>query len=252
MDESTNRKSAVLRNATRQRQNADRNKKTLMRMSATACDLILVRHGETHWNVEHRLQGHSDPQPALTSVGSQQAEKLSEQFTKCEFDAVYCSDLSRAIDTATILCRSIPKPTEITTLFGLRERRLGILEGFTMKEARSLYPDLVAKLATSNSDFPPDSKIESQNEFSHRVLGTISDIASRHPNGKVLVVTHGGVLRTISQAAGQWTRFSSVENCSVYMLRIDCSCKPPLLALTSPNEVTGQLDANPSGNEFYA
>ena len=123
-----------------------------------------------------------------------------------------------------------------------------------MDEARSRHPDLFVKLAKASSDFPLNSGIEAHNDFSQRVLTTVLDIASKHPNGKVLVVTHGGVLRIISQVAGQWTRSSKIENCSVYTVHVDCSCKPPLLALTNLN-VAGGLDTSPkastSDNDVY-
>ena len=253
MDESIHPKSAV-RSATREKQNADRTRKSLMKMSAAACELVFVRHGETNWNVEKRLQGHTDPQPALSSIGKQQAEQLSKHLINFDFDAIYSSDLSRAVDTAMILCKSKPKLAKLTTMFGLRERCLGVLEGLTMEEARLQHPDLVVKLAKASSDFPLTSRIEPHNDFSQRVLTTVLDIASKHPKGKVLVVTHGGVLRTISQVAGQWTRSSKIENCSVYTAHIDCSCKPPLLALTNLN-VAGGLDTSPkastSDNDVY-
>lgn len=156
-------------------------------MSTTT--LVFVRHGETAWNVEGRIQGHTDI--ALNGLGVAQAEALGKRLLHDGFDAVYSSDLIRAYHTARPAVadpdRTIVKDRR------LRERHLGVLQGLTGDEAMVRHP--AAWKAFKSRD--PDLELtggESLGDFSRRVVGFVQAILQAHAGGRVLVVTHGGVL----------------------------------------------------------
>lgn len=156
-------------------------------MSATT--LILVRHGETSWNVERRIQGHTDI--ALNGLGVAQAEAVGKRLVREQFDAVYSSDLIRAFHTAR---RAVPDPDRtIIEDQRLRERHLGVLQGLTGEEAMADQP--AAWKAFKSRD--PDLELaggETLGEFSRRVVGFVEAMLEAHAGERVLVVTHGGVL----------------------------------------------------------
>jgi uncharacterized phosphatase len=97
----------------------------------------LVRHGETSWNAEGKIQGRSDI--PLGDIGREQAKKLGEKLTSVHFDAIYTSPLQRAVETAEIIGNILSLPVQIQK--ELRERNSGNLEGKTKEEMRALYPD---------------------------------------------------------------------------------------------------------------
>lgn len=156
-------------------------------MSVTT--FVLVRHGETSWNVEGRIQGHTDI--ALNGLGVAQAEAVGKRLAREPFDAVYSSDLIRAYHTAR---PTVPDPDRtIIKDQRLRERHLGVLQGLTGEEA--MTKQLAAWRAFKSRD--PDLELaggESLGEFSRRVVGFVEDVLDWHASSRVLVVTHGGVL----------------------------------------------------------
>eukprot|EP00959_Pyramimonas_sp_CCMP1952_P072224 1508299-Pyramimonas_sp.AAC.1 len=98
-------------------------------------EIILIRHGETQWNIEHRLQGQQNC--ALNEMGIMQAYAVAEHLRESsdDVDATYSSDLSRAKITADIIAKALGQP-QVVELSALRERSLGVLEGHTVKEAQ--------------------------------------------------------------------------------------------------------------------
>ncbi|MEO8164937.1 MAG: histidine phosphatase family protein [Betaproteobacteria bacterium] len=151
--------------------------------------LVLVRHGETSWNVEGRIQGHTDIE--LNSLGRAQAEAVGKRLARERFDAVYSSDLLRAYRTAYPAVTD-PDRTIIKDA-ALRERHLGVLQGLTGAQAMAEQP--VAWDAFKSRD--PDRVLpggESLEEFSRRVAGFVERMLGHHPGRRILVVTHGGVL----------------------------------------------------------
>src|SRR5690349_11779156 len=139
--------------------------------------LLLVRHGETDWNAEGRLQGHTDR--PLNDYGREQARRLAEQLE--QIDAVYASDLSRARETAEIVAGRLGLPVVIDP--DLREKDWGTWEGLTSDER--LGVEYAGETTEAHRD---------------RVLAAVQRIAERHPGERVLVVTHGGCLRRIQAA----------------------------------------------------
>jgi 2,3-bisphosphoglycerate-dependent phosphoglycerate mutase len=156
--------------------------------------LLLVRHGETDWNAEGRLQGHTDR--PLNDYGRRQATELAERLAGETIDAIYTSDLSRARETAEIVAARLGLPVLVDA--GLREKDWGTWEGLTGDERVTV--DLVG---------------ESTEDHRERVMRAVRQIVGRHPGGRVVVVTHGGSLRRI-QAVVNGIADPVIENCAVW------------------------------------
>jgi len=152
---------------------------------------IVVRHGETHWNVEMRIQGQRDS--ALTKNGIAQAEAIAARLADEHIDLLVASDLGRAMQTAErIAARTgltvIPDPR-------FRERAFGAGEGMTYTEVDEVYPGAFARIREVDPDFVIPGG-ESRRQFHERVRAAFDDLAHRHAGKTVAVVTHGGVLAT--------------------------------------------------------
>jgi probable phosphoglycerate mutase len=153
--------------------------------------LLLVRHGETDWNADGRLQGHTDR--PLSEFGRRQARQLAEELADEELDAIYASDLSRARETAQVVGARLGLAAVLDP--DLREKDWGTWEGLTAVEREQV------ELAGESTEAHKD-----------RVLGALKRIAERHPGGRVLVVTHGGSMRRV-QTAALGIALPVVENC---------------------------------------
>ncbi len=153
--------------------------------------LLLVRHGETDWNAEGRLQGHTDR--PLSDFGRRQAARLADELAGEEFDAIYASDLARARETAEIVAERLRLPVVLDP--DLREKDWGTWEGLTSMERVGV--ELVG---------------ESTERHAQRMLRALGRIAGKHPYGRVLVVTHGGSMRRM-QAEVLGFAMPIVENC---------------------------------------
>jgi probable phosphoglycerate mutase len=182
--------------------------------------LVLVRHGETAWNAEGRIQGHIDI--PLNHLGVAQAEALGKRLAREQFDVVYSSDLTRAFHTARPGV-SDPDRTIIKDQ-RLRERHLGVLQGLTGEEAMTDQPAAWKAFKSRDADLALAGG-ESLGEFSRRVVGFVEDVLDRHAGSRVLVVTHGGVLdAAYRHAAGMplsATRNFPIYNASVNILSHD-------------------------------
>ena len=151
--------------------------------------ILLVRHGETDWNLERRVQGHSDP--PLNDTGRDQARTLAAKLTVEPIDAVYSSDLLRAHETARVVAES--RGLEVTLLWDLRERNFGTWEGLTDEEVFARFPQAA-------EGYWGDA--ETKDEMAGRVSEALNHIAERHPGGCVLVISHGGPLRAVLAQCG--------------------------------------------------
>ena len=168
--------------------------------------ILLARHGETDWNLERRVQGHSDT--PLNETGRAQALALAESLDDAALDAIYASDLERAYDTARIVAER--KGLLVELLPELRERNFGTWEGLTDMEIFERYPQ--AKTGSWGD-------AETKEEMAERVLGALHRIAAEHPDGRVLVVTHGGPLRSLLVECGGDGR-GPIANCCLYEGRL--------------------------------
>jgi uncharacterized phosphatase len=146
--------------------------------------LLLVRHGETDWNLERRVQGQTDT--PLNETGRRQAEALARELANERIDAVYASDLRRALDTARAIAG--PRGLGVHLVPELREKNFGSWEGLTDDEVLERFPE--ARTGPWGDAETPDDVVE-------RVLGALRHIAERHPGDQVLVVSHGGPLRAV-------------------------------------------------------
>ena len=151
--------------------------------------LTLIRHGETTWNAEGRIQGHLDI--PLSATGLAQAAAIGRRLGGESFDAILSSDLERALQTARPLVRN-PEQTIVPDA-RLRERHLGVLQGLTGEEAAIRQPHAWGVFKARN----PESVLEdgeTLGEFSQRVVGLIDEQLTTHVGRRLLLVTHGGVL----------------------------------------------------------
>jgi len=154
--------------------------------------LFVIRHGETIWNSEGRQQGHLNSN--LTELGKKQARAAAAALERVKFDALYSSDLGRAMETAEIIAGRLG--LEVIPDRGLRERNLGIIQGLTFKELESRYPEVHHNYITGNvDDVIPEG--ESVRQRYERNVACAAELASRHPGGQILLVAHGGVLDSL-------------------------------------------------------
>lgn len=154
--------------------------------------LIIVRHGQTLWNLERKYQGHSDI--ALTDKGLKQAEAVAERLAAEKMDAVYASDLSRAYKTAQYIADK--HNLAVSVVPALREIKFGEWEGLTYEQISAKWPGLLGKLWTT----PDELQIpggESFQELKVRAYAAIEKIVADHPEQTVAVVAHGGTIGTI-------------------------------------------------------
>ncbi|MEJ8846714.1 histidine phosphatase family protein [Variovorax rhizosphaerae] len=158
--------------------------------------VIAVRHGETTWNVDARLQGQLDI--PLNATGAWQAKRLGEALASEPIAAVYASDLSRAWQTARAV--AAPHGIDIVSDVGLRERGFGHFEGKTFALIEAEMPEQARLWRTRDTAFAPEGG-ESLVVFRDRVIATATAIAARHPGNLVVLVAHGGVMDVLYRAA---------------------------------------------------
>jgi probable phosphoglycerate mutase len=155
--------------------------------------IVVVRHGETQWNIEARIQGHGDS--ALTDKGLRQADAIARRLAGEAFDALVSSDLGRAMQTAARIGAAVNR--EVIPDPRFRERNFGCCEGITYTDLHERYPDAFGRhLQDTNPDFRvPDA--ETRREFYARIAGAFEDLARERAGQDVLVVCHGGVLASL-------------------------------------------------------
>lgn len=163
-------------------------------------DILIIRHGQTAWNTQKRLQGHSDI--PLNENGRLQAVTLAEILRDEPLDAIFSSDLQRAYQTAYEIAKIHNLPVHQDRSF--RERCYGICEGMKDGEIREAYPESYKAWYAADPDhFFPDGerKTESPRQFHHRAVNAIREAATRYPGKKIAIVTHFGVIETAYRTA---------------------------------------------------
>jgi broad specificity phosphatase PhoE len=182
--------------------------------------LLLIRHGQTDWNMEGRWQGMVDI--PLNPEGRDQALALADHLSEHPITAVYSSDLQRAYQTALALGER--KGLTVQTDARLRELNLGVFQGLTHAEISERYPVEMAAMRDDYMDFVmPDG--ESRRAMQARAAAALDDILAREPDGaEIAVVTHGGTIRVILLRLlnddPQVTRLP-IGNTSITMLETD-------------------------------
>jgi len=167
--------------------------------------IYLVRHGETDWNRARRIQGSTDI--PLNQTGRDQAAVTAALLANRSWDGVYASPLSRAFETGAIIARALglPEPDAVPEV---AERRYGDAEGLTGDEI--------------DARFPGDTQVpgrESREEVAARVIPAIVALAERHPGENIVLVSHGGVIRTILNVVAPGENPEPIRNGSVHSFR---------------------------------
>lgn len=180
--------------------------------------VIAVRHGETDWNADLRIQGHTDI--PLNERGNWQAARLAVALAHEDVHAVYSSDLQRARATALAFAQSVGLP--VLHEAGLRERQFGRFEGLTFAEIEARWPDEAQRWRQRDPDFAPGDGGEALGAFHQRSVDTCADLARRHRGQTILLVSHGGVLdclyRAATRATAQTPRSWQIGNATVNRL----------------------------------
>ena len=163
-----------------------------------ATRILAIRHGETAWNVDTRIQGHLDI--PLNDTGLQQARWLAQSLAgRDELHAVYASDLSRARVTAQTIADAVG--LAVTTHRGLRERSFGDFQGRTFNEIEAELPDHAHHWRKRTPQWAPPGTGESLIALRERVLATVDELAARHMGQQIVLVAHGGVMDVLYRAA---------------------------------------------------
>lgn len=162
--------------------------------------IIAVRHGETAWNVDTRIQGQLDI--GLNAQGQWQAERVGAALAGESIDRIYSSDLQRAHSTAQAIARHARNITarEVALHQGLRERGFGSFEGETWADIAQKWPDQSMRWKQRDPHFAPPGG-ETPTELLARVSATVNDIAARHAGEHIVLVAHGGVMDMLYRLA---------------------------------------------------
>lgn len=158
--------------------------------------IIAIRHGETAWNVDTRIQGHLDI--PLSANGRWQAERLAEALRGEPIQAIYASDLTRAWETAQYVGRATG--VNVTPEIGLRERGFGDFEGKTFAEIEVLLPEQSLRWRKRDPEFSPAGG-ESLVALRARVVDAAQRLAALHPGEQIALIGHGGVMDVLYRAA---------------------------------------------------
>lgn len=178
--------------------------------------ICLIRHGETDWNLERRIQGQIDI--PLNEKGRRQAIEMAAHASRHAFSAIYSSDLMRALETAKALGQ------RRQAIVSLRERHFGIFQGITAEEARSRYPAAYERYLERDPEYDFDSG-ESLKAFENRVAAAIEHLRRRHEKETIAVITHAGFLDIVyRRATGKdlsAKRDFNIPNCALNWFAID-------------------------------
>lgn len=170
-------------------------------------ELYLVRHGETDWNQQHRIQGLTDI--PLNDTGRDQARTTGRLLARRRWDGVYASPLSRAFETASIIASEVglgePLPVD-----ALVERNYGDAEGLDFGEVERRYPD--------RASVPGQ---ESREDVIARVVPALRDLAMAHSGESLVVVSHGGAIRAVLTAVDPEYSHGTITNGSVHSFAFD-------------------------------
>lgn len=168
----------------------------MKRKSENYCTLYLVRHGETDWNKKGIIQGHKDS--ALTKGGEEQVRQTASELKAVNFDMIFSSDLHRAYRTAEII--NLERKLVIQTSKALRERSYGKYDGTAREEYKKKFQHIMDKVnemsLKERLNYKFDVDIETEEEVISRFITQLREISLAYPKKNILVVSHGGCLRT--------------------------------------------------------
>jgi 2,3-bisphosphoglycerate-dependent phosphoglycerate mutase len=189
-------------------------------MHTTSTHICFIRHGETDWNLEKRIQGQTDI--PLNETGHRQALAMAFSAAHHDFHAIYSSDLMRAHATAKMLAER--RELEVKTLPQLRERHYGIFQGITAAEGEQRHPAAYACYIARDLDYDFETG-ESMRAFDVRVEAAIADLMRHHANQTIAVVSHAGVLDIVRRKATgkplHTPRDFIIPNCALNWFLVD-------------------------------
>ncbi len=168
--------------------------------------LYLVRHGETDWNAARRIQGATDIE--LNDTGREQATTTGRLLARRGWDGIYSSPLSRAMETASIIAAEVGLGSP-GALAELVERNYGEAEGLNWEQIETRYPgDTVVPGRESHED------------VAARAVPALTALAQAHPGESLIVVSHGGVIRSVLNAVDPSTRHGAITNGSIHSFQL--------------------------------
>ena len=184
--------------------------------------ICVIRHGETDWNVQGRIQGHLDI--PLNATGQAQALAMASGAGQDRFAAIYSSDLGRAMETAQALSKRTG--LAVHPLSQLRERHFGIFQGLTATEGAALHPAVYARYSARDPDCDFETG-ETMLELVDRITQCVAWMVRHHPNQTLCAVAHGGVLDILyREATGrplETPRDFTIPNCGLNWFRFDAA-----------------------------
>lgn len=204
-----------------------------------ATTLLLIRHGETPWNLEGRVQGCTDID--LSNAGRLQAKLLADRL-KGNFDAVYSSPLNRAFETGEILCQNTKHtPTKIQDLI---EVNFGSWEGLTFPEIKESYLEHYTKWRTDEQVGPMYDGEKSIQNVARRAKNCITELIKKHPDETIVIVSHGGFIKSaliglLDLKTNMYHKFTLGNTC-ITTLRFDEELNPVLLGLNDTCHLRGE------------
>jgi 2,3-bisphosphoglycerate-dependent phosphoglycerate mutase len=169
-----------------------------MGTAGDATRILAIRHGQTAWNADARIQGHTDIE--LDALGQWQARRLAAALAGEELHAVYSSDLLRARQTAAPLAECAD--LELRLDAGLRERAFGEFEGLSFAQIEQRWPDQAARWRRRDRDFGARGG-EVLHHFRERVVAAVARLAQAHRGQNIVLLTHGGVLDLLYREANR-------------------------------------------------
>lgn len=181
--------------------------------------LYILRHGESTWNADRRIQGHADI--GLSEVGREQARRAAAAIAALPFAVAFTSDLRRSVETANLLLAG--RAVELVSTADLREQQLGCLEGLTWAEAERRVPDVARAWVGDPARYRPPGG-ESYDDVIARAGRFLESLAAFRERSPALIVAHGGSIRALLQVLlglspydGPWIR---TDNCGITEIEI--------------------------------
>lgn len=179
--------------------------------------IFLVRHGETSWNTEKRIQGHIDI--ALNEAGLRQADATARALKALPLTAIYSSDLARAWQTAERIAGALNLVPNASP--DLRERRYGVFEGLNYEEARASHPESYERFVRRDPEFAIPGGGESLRDIASRVTACLRALALAHVGETIVLVTHGGAL----DVANRFVRDKPLDHPRDFQIPNACICR---------------------------
>ncbi|MHC1732877.1 MAG: histidine phosphatase family protein [Bacteroidales bacterium] len=184
-------------------------------------DIYLVRHGQTEWDEERRMQGSENS--GMTAMGKEESKYLAKELSRTEFSKIYSSPLGRAMETAKYL--KMGRNQEIIPIEAFREMDLGELEGMADRDVKAKYPEEHYNFWNRPHIFKPAGG-ETFEELRKRVEKGLEDLIEKAEGDRILVVTHTLVIRMIlcivhNYPLDDFWKTTFLKSSSLTVLRVD-------------------------------